>query len=467
MKRFAVLFGVILSASVLFAETQRITLKPGDRLEVEVEAPIVEPTPDPEPEVSLTPPASLKAENIGDELAILLTWENTAVGADKVVVMVKAAKGPWPYAGIAVLPADATSYRVDRIDAKDFGLHHNWEYDFIVVPALGTEVGDASDPVRIQANPEVKQQPSTGPPPSSQDIPSGVPVFTRPSVPTANFIKVTSESAFAAAVEQGNREKRPVVVEDVVFTKTIKLDYRSNIWFVRCTFRVDDNRPWPFNNGLFLANCSDIKFLDCLWTQVPHQGIEGYHLRDVHVWDSAFDKVWEGIHTMHGNDNLVVARNYFVRIHRMPVEVQGGGSLVWVAFNWVEKHDNVYNDSFGLSLAANETSEVYALYNTLIADSPSNWRVTKERYGMGLEIGGRKALAYRNVIWGPWVCGISTLSNHNDSVKSRVTVQENTISGIRSEWGSNKEIINDGGSHQTLIDNVISYEPLPKPERNQ
>lgn len=216
--------------------------------------------------------------------------------------------------------------------------------------------------------------------------------------------------------------------------------------FEACTFdgRLMAGRAWPHNNGLYIRRGERLVIYNCLFRNIPHQGIEAYGMLDCIIRQCAFVDCWEPIHVYGGMVNFEISDCDIRRATRIGIELQRDGDDIRVLRNRVQDHARVYADSFGLSIATVEARNVMIHDNFVWANMPNNphapdslaWNrpdilTNPGRYGMGIEAAGGKdggvLSVLNNTIRGRWVTPISVLL-------SRADIRGNHICGQSTIW---------------------------------
>ena len=149
---------------------------------------------------------------------------------------------------------------------------------------------------------------------------------------------------------------------------------------------------------------------------------------DTTLDDNLFEVVGEAIHgpsssgTVHMNStNLEIARNVLTHIHRITIEIQGGGSNLKILDNYVGSYNNPYWGSFGLSIAAPSTANVLIKGNML--NGVSTDPITGF-WGYGLEAGG-----YPVTVTGNYVYGFAGQPSSVGLISAHHTTANNFVSG--------------------------------------
>jgi hypothetical protein len=139
-----------------------------------------------------------------------------------------------------------------------------------------------------------------------------------------------------------------------------------------------------------------------------------YHGLDrTSIANNSFEKVQQGMYVQFSGDgpyvDVIVARNSGVKVHRMGIEMQGGGTTNLLV------EDNRFVDfldpnpgTFGISVAVDGGKHSVVRNNIVIAQpAATTYTPWGTRYGIGIEIGGEDASVYGNHIAGFWHTGIA------------------------------------------------------------
>jgi hypothetical protein len=290
-------------------------------------------------------------------------------------------------------------------------------------------------------------------------------------LPAVNATYVVTDNVNTAQKEI-NAGRGVVLQNAIVNNQMLTLNKAKNVWIQNCTFTtptggwgtghsirlIGRNENINIINNTFLGPNGDAAIAAGNWKSADD-------FKEVRITHNDFLNSSEGIHffsRIGGDSQIFVYRNYFRGIRRIGIELQEGGKDCYVLQNyyhkpWVKSNGMVVGPTvFGLSIATVETDNVVVKQNIVIGDSPNNINVDADRLGMAIEVAGRTLVATENEIYGNFICGLSVLSGHSDSVKTKANLTKNTIKGILPKmggWGA--PIFNDGGSVITQSDNTI------------
>jgi hypothetical protein len=126
----------------------------------------------------------------------------------------------------------------------------------------------------------------------------------------------------------------------------------------------------------FTTGLADSRITNCVFKPIKgDNAIYGYNWSNLTIANNHFLDGNEGIHLIAHDDaskNLLIEQNYFAGLHRMGVEIQGGGINTVVQDNFYEKpvmtsklDDN--NDTFAFSIISDRSRGTRVRRNTSIA----------------------------------------------------------------------------------------------------
>jgi hypothetical protein len=174
-------------------------------------------------------------------------------------------------------------------------------------------------------------------------------------------------------------------------------------------------------------------------------GVYGYNWDNLTIANNEFLNGNEGIHvTDFGNQsqNLTIEQNYFSGLHRMGIELQGGGNHSVVQDNYYENavmtsDVNQNLSTFAYSIIADQSENNIVRRNTAVdTDRPDGTGVR-----VGIEIGGTNTLVTDNYIVGT----DNVLESNDGNGPSSVLAQNNRWGGyLNGPYGINLTLIHDG-----------------------
>lgn len=174
-------------------------------------------------------------------------------------------------------------------------------------------------------------------------------------------------------------------------------------------------------------------------------GVYGYNWDNLTIANNEFLNGNEGIHvTDFGNQsqNLTIEQNYFSGLHRMGIELQGGGNHSVVQDNYYENavltsNVNQNLSTFAYSIIADQSENNIVRRNTAIdTNRPDGTGVR-----VGIEIGGTNTQVSDNYIVGT----DNVLESNDGNGLTSVLAQNNRWGGyLNGPYGRNLTLIHDG-----------------------
>jgi hypothetical protein len=145
----------------------------------------------------------------------------------------------------------------------------------------------------------------------------------------------------------------------------------ENLVMDNCAFRGSDNNNIEFTTGLLNS-----KITNCVFDPIhADNAIYGYNWNNLTIANNLFLNGNEGVHLIAHYDpskDLLIEQNYFGGLHRMGIEIQGGGHGTIVQDNFYEKpvmskrfRDN--DSTFAYSIVADRSQASIIRRNTAIA----------------------------------------------------------------------------------------------------
>ena len=142
--------------------------------------------------------------------------------------------------------------------------------------------------------------------------------------------------------------------------------------------------------------------------------------------DNLFDHVGEGIHGPSSSttlqvhmSNVELARNVMTHMHRIPIELQGTGDSMKITGNYVSDYVDPYWGTFGLSIAAPNTTNVLIEGNVVDGRLPTTvdgfWGISIEAGGFPVTVTGNYVLGYAGQ-----TASVALISAHHTTVASIV-----------------------------------------------
>ncbi len=224
-----------------------------------------------------------------------------------------------------------------------------------------------------------------------------------------------------------------------------------SISVTECTFRniVAGGNNWTTHVGIFLATGAESSHFDHnTFRNIFTDGKYGFDDTDATaIWgaglarstveDNTFDFLNEGMHIMFDRTDgadVLVARNYFTRVHRITMEFQHDhvDNLV-VRDNTVTGPLNPYWLTYGMSVMSNPGEagrSTVVENNTVVANTPLDLSVKKwNYYPYGIEVAGTNAVVAHNQVIGLWGTGIGVGPARN------IRLQNNLVCGKVTSYG--------------------------------
>lgn len=231
-----------------------------------------------------------------------------------------------------------------------------------------------------------------------------------------------------------------------------------------CHFKIEPSGHEE-NGVCFTTGLADSAITNCLFDPIAGEnGIYGYNWRKLTIANNLFLSGGEGIHLvahLDSSSDLLIEQNYFAHLHRMGIEIQGGGRNTIVQDNYYElpvmsadREKN--NDTFAYSIVSDRSIGTKVLRNTSIAPERPD--------GVGVriifELGGKDLVCQDNY---------SVDGNHVIAVNgagATGTVSGNRISGfnigpLNNEANGTKALIRDNGPDVKLSWDVNRGKPGP------
>jgi hypothetical protein len=190
------------------------------------------------------------------------------------------------------------------------------------------------------------------------------------------------------------------------------------------TFDVEATGP-NFNGITFTTGLRNSSITNNTFSPIRgDNGIYGYYWDNLTIANNEFISGNEGIHLVDhaGNGrNLLIEQNYFSHLHRMGIELQGGGIDTIVQDNFYENPDmtpvfNDNNDTFAFSIIADRSKNTIIRRNTSIAPERPD--------GVGVrivfEVGGDNTIVEQN-----YSVGGNHILAANDGVGTTSTLARN------------------------------------------
>jgi hypothetical protein len=183
-----------------------------------------------------------------------------------------------------------------------------------------------------------------------------------------------------------------------------------------CWFSIDV-RGEHDNSVEFTTGLADSRITNCVFDPIlADNGIYGYNWSSLVIANNHFLNGNEGIHLVAHWDpskNLLIEQNYFAGLHRMGVEIQGGGINTVVQDNYYEKpvmtdrfKDN--DATFAYSIISDRSIGTRVRRNTSIAPE----RPDKTGVRIVFELGGRDNVCEDNYSTGG--CKVAILNTSRD-----------------------------------------------------
>jgi hypothetical protein len=197
-----------------------------------------------------------------------------------------------------------------------------------------------------------------------------------------------------------------VRIENFTFDgKAIFIDHANNqmvgnVVINNNTFHVHA-RGDNFNGITFTTGLRDSEITNNNFDRIDgDNGVHGYNWANLRIANNSFRNGEEGIHVVDFTDqshNLTIEQNYFSNLHRMGVEVQGGGSDTLVQDNFYENPSMTSNpddnmSTFAYSIIADHSRGTVVRRNTSIAPERPDGKGVRIIF----ELGGENVKCYDN-----------------------------------------------------------------------
>jgi chitodextrinase len=422
------------------------------RLSAEVEelkAQLGQQRPEPPAVIVLPAPSSLNATATGN--IVKVAWSDNSLGEDAFVIEQRDTHGGRDWTIRKTVAPNTTSVDLVMPNA-------DWRYDFRVRATKQNPANPSqeltSEPAEI-LNVFVRR---TAPPPPS------------PGPDKPGLVRPTSEAEVQAAIDFATANKRPLLLADLD-TRGLRLIFRNATqveWRGGKAGGVIGGGWHHAHAAMIYGGLSNALIEGVAFERTSDAAIAGGYgnSRGLVIRHCSFDEMNEGIHLVGGGPETDVLIEYclFDRLTRMAIELQNGGRRYYVRFCLGRDWRQINRDSFFVSMAANETTETLVedcaawMPDYPVMGDPSN------RLGIGVELGGRQAIARRIRIVGPFVPA-TALSTHNDAIKSNCLFEDLQAYRPNRPWGkdglhSSGVIYNDGGSRITTV-NVREVQAPP------
>jgi hypothetical protein len=231
---------------------------------------------------------------------------------------------------------------------------------------------------------------------------------------------------------------------------------------------LNSGPDWPVHNGLFFPSglrdgvIEGNRFFNILdggstdpTKFLTANAILAYHGLDrTSITNNSFEKVQQGIYVQFSGGgpyvDVVIARNSGTKVHRMGIEMQGGGTTNLLV------EDNYFTDfldpnpgTFGISAAVDGGKHSVVRNNTVIAQPAATTdTLWGKSYGIGIEIGGEDASVYGNYIGGLWHLGVAIGNAPNAAIRDNYLCGSPGARDIRPESSLRLTLGIHGNVHQ-------------------
>ncbi len=205
----------------------------------------------------------------------------------------------------------------------------------------------------------------------------------------------------------------------------------SNIFHLRAS--GCNNNGITFTTGLRNSSITNNRF-DPMQGE---NGIYGYYWDNLRIANNQFFNGTEGIHVVDQSNNsggLTIEQNHFSSLHRMGVEIQGGGNNTLVQDNYYENpvmfgEFNRNNDTFAYSIISDKSNNTVVRRNTAIMPTSGN---SPDGTGVRIvfELGGHNVQCYDNYSVG----GNHIIAGNGNGASG--AARDNRVSGFRQAPGN-------------------------------